>query len=291
MEGTSLVVICAPLRSCGVRGELVEVIDRMAVPCRVFSQPDRRLTSTNIRAQYGWYHEEALVPGREETFFHVLSIQQTKKSKIVREVYPRSNPLIRNPKNRENQIRRYQIMVRIARHSFFLIALALAAASVVSGFQSSSSSVPFRSKNSFLHSSITSIDTSNPDIDFTMYEGRKPSEDWELDCYSRPVITAGGKKLWEVLITDSTGSFRFCKTLPSNQVNSKVLRQTVEDLMEDPNIDTKPSTIRFFRGAMFNMVNIALSELDVVGRPSRCTNSIAGWLEERHRDVYPNMEG
>ena len=120
-----------------------------------------------------------------------------------------------------------------------------------------------------------------------MYEGRTPTEDWELDCYSRPVMTVGGKKLWEVLITDSSGSFRFCKTLPSNKVNSKELRQTVEDLMEDPNIDTKPSTIRFFRGAMFNMINIALNELDVVGRPSRCTNSIAGWLEERHRDVYP----
>ena len=181
-------------------------------------------------------------------------------------------------------------MVRVVPSSLLIIALAIAAVSVVSGFQSSSL-MPSRSKHGLLRSSVTSIETSNPDIDFTVYEGRKPSEDWELDCYSRPVITTGGKKLWEVLITDSTGSFRFCKTLPSNQVNSKVLRQTVEDLMEDPNIDTKPSTIRFFRGAMFNMVNIALSELDVVGRPSRCTNSIAGWLEERHRDVYPNMEG
>ena len=181
-------------------------------------------------------------------------------------------------------------MVRVVPSSLLIIALAIAAVSVVSGFQSSSLT-PSRSNHGLLQSSVTSIETSNPDIDFTVYEGRKPSEDWELDCYSRPVITTGGKQLWEVLITDSTGSFRFCKTLPSNQVNSKVLRQTVEDLMEDPNIDTKPSTIRFFRGAMFNMVNIALSELDVVGRPSRCTNSIAGWLEERHRDVYPNMEG
>jgi len=42
---------------------------------------------------------------------------------------------------------------------------------------------------------------------------------------------------------------------------------------------------------MFNMINIALSDLDVVGRPSRCTYAIAQWLEERHRDVYPKMEG
>ncbi len=50
--------------------------------------------------------------------------------------------------------------------------------------------------------------TTNPDV--------KPSDQWELDCYSRPVMV-GGKKLWEVLITDSSGSFRLCETLPSNK--------------------------------------------------------------------------
>jgi hypothetical protein len=186
------------------------------------------------------------------------------------------------------------------------------------------------------------------DEELELIPGRKPSQDWELDCYSRPVVAAGGKKLWEVLLTDATGSFRYRKTLPSNQVNSKELRKTVEALIEDPRIETKPSTIRFFRGAMFNskypllcrrhrkklnqclfgfpvtssssqlltpllcsvlsccpsttfvidvifpldiVINIALSDLDVVGRPSRCTYAIAQWLEERHRDVYPKMEG
>ena len=126
-------------------------------------------------------------------------------------------------------------------------------------------------------------------VEITKVPGRKPSADWELDCYSRPVVAVGGKKLWEVLITDSTGSFRYLKTLPSNQVNSKELRATVEEFMEQA--DVKPNTIRYFRGAMFNMIKIALSELDVVGRPSRCTYAVAQWLEERHRDVYPKMEG
>ena len=39
------------------------------------------------------------------------------------------------------------------------------------------------------------------------------------------------------------------------------------------------------------MINIALSDLDVVGKPSRCTYAIAQWLEERHRNVYPQMDG
>ena len=115
-----------------------------------------------------------------------------------------------------------------------------------------------------------------------------PSPDWELDCYSRPVLV-GGKKLWEVLLTDSTGSFRFTKTLPSNQVNSRELRRVVEEVIDQS--DVKPQTIRFFRGAMFNMINIALSEVDVVAKPSRCTFALASWLEERHREVYPAMEG
>lgn len=117
----------------------------------------------------------------------------------------------------------------------------------------------------------------------------KASKEWELDCYSRPVVAVGGKKLWEVMITDSSGSFRFLKTLPSNQVNSKELRKTIEDLIEESEV--KPNTIRFFRGAMFNMINIAVSDLDVVGKPSRCTYTVAQWLEERHREVYPKMEG
>jgi hypothetical protein len=62
-----------------------------------------------------------------------------------------------------------------------------------------------------------------------------------------------GKKLWEVLITDSTGSFRLCETLPSNKVNSRELRRVVDEAIE--NAQVKPNIVRFFRGAMFNMVS------------------------------------
>ena len=45
---------------------------------------------------------------------------------------------------------------------------------------------------------------------------------------------------------------------------------------------------------MFNMMNIALQELssdDITIIPSRCTYALFSWLQERHRDVYPKMEG
>lgn len=151
--------------------------------------------------------------------------------------------------------------------------------------------VQLRSSSSTDNSGSTTAMATVEGSELIQYKDKQPSNDWELDCYSRPVITQDGKKLWEVLITDSTGSFRYRKALKSNKVNSKELRQTVEDLMEDPAIIVKPSTIRFFRGAMFNMINIALNDLDVVSRPSRCTYSVAQWLEERHSEVYPKMEG
>jgi hypothetical protein len=128
---------------------------------------------------------------------------------------------------------------------------------------------------------------STASTEYIVIDADKATDEWELDCYSRPVVV-NGKKLWEVLITDSAGSFRFKKELPSNQVNSKNLRQVVDDLMEES--DVKPQIIRFFRGSMFNMINIALNELAVTAKPSRCTFALAGWLEERHANVYPAME-
>jgi RNA-binding protein Tab2/Atab2 len=137
-------------------------------------------------------------------------------------------------------------------------------------------------------SSSSSSPSSSVDGELTVVRPDQGTDEWELDCYSRPVVV-NGKKLWEVLITDSAGSFRYRKELPSNQVNSKTLRQVVDDLMEQ--MDVKPNTIRFFRGSMFNMINIALSELPVISKPSRCTFSLASWLEDRHKTVYPRTDG
>lgn len=148
---------------------------------------------------------------------------------------------------------------------------------------SSSSSLSISPRDILPLYSTTTNDSS------TVVNTNNVSPDWELDCYSRPVLVEGGKKLWEVLITDSTGQLRICEALPSNRVNSRELRRVVEDAMD--NSQVKPSTIRFFRGTMFNMINIALSEIEVVARPSRCTFALASWLEERNRDVYPKMDG
>jgi len=113
---------------------------------------------------------------------------------------------------------------------------------------------------------------------------------WELDFYSRPVQGADGKKLWELLITDGAGSFRHVEAVPSNCVNSRELRTRVQQLINAA--DVKPSSVRFFRVQMKNMISIALNELPGVEcKPSRVTYRLNEWLEEREQNVYPQMAG
>lgn len=189
----------------------------------------------------------------------------------------------------------------------WIVALAIFSSSV-SGFASPSPEVarrgasaanprPARSSSVFV-SAATSPSSSSASSNAAADDAEEPpppvdwarvTPDWELDCYSRPVLVAGKKKLWEVLMTDSSGTLRVRRALPSNRVNSREVRRVVEEIIEGS--DVKPSTVRFFRGAMFNMINIALSEVDVVAKPSRCTFALAQWIEERQRDVYPNMRG
>ena len=115
------------------------------------------------------------------------------------------------------------------------------------------------------------------------------TDEWELDCYSRPVMGTDGKKLWEILLTDSEGSFRYLKTIPSNLVNSRNLRNAVEEIMEQAPV--RPKMIRFFRNQMFNMITIALSTLEVEVKPSRRTHNLFSWLSEREKFIYPKMAG
>jgi len=115
------------------------------------------------------------------------------------------------------------------------------------------------------------------------------AQEWELDCYSRPVIGEDGKKLWELMVCDSLGEFRAVEAMPSNMVNSRELRKLVEKIIEDAPV--KPRVIRFFRNAMFNMVSLSLKDLKVRVVPSRSTNALFSWIDEREKEVYSKMPG
>lgn len=112
---------------------------------------------------------------------------------------------------------------------------------------------------------------------------------WELDFFSRPVLNEEGKKIWELIIVDQNRTFEHVETIPNNLVNSKELRKRINILIEKS--IQKPKLIKFFRTQMFNMINIALSDLDVIVRPSRRTFNLFEKIANRESSVYPKLKG
>lgn len=117
----------------------------------------------------------------------------------------------------------------------------------------------------------------------------KTSDVWELDFYSRPVVGLDGKKLWELILTDSEANFEHVEAIPNSLVNSIELRKRVQAVID--NAPSKPTSIRFFRSQMLNMIQIALAEIDVIVSPSRKTYALYQILKEREKRVYVKMPG
>lgn len=82
--------------------------------------------------------------------------------------------------------------------------------------------------------------------------------------------------------------------LPASDINSVSVRKAIEAIIERAPV--KPSTIRFFRRQMVNMLSIALNAVaksrpNLQIMPSRATHALYAWIDERNDCVYPSMEG
>lgn len=115
------------------------------------------------------------------------------------------------------------------------------------------------------------------------------SDIWELDFYARPVMGMDGKKLWELIITDTTGAFEHVEAIPNSLVNSRELKDRIAAVIASAPV--KPTIVRFFRMQMRNMISIALADLDVQVRPSRRTYALLQTIRHREAAVYPQMPG
>uniref|UniRef100_A0A7S2TVR1 Uncharacterized protein n=1 Tax=Lotharella oceanica TaxID=641309 RepID=A0A7S2TVR1_9EUKA len=118
------------------------------------------------------------------------------------------------------------------------------------------------------------------------------SDEWQLDVYNRPVVN-GGKKLWELMICDKTGGWRFLETLDQGKINSKEIRRVLEKAMKEA--PRKPTSVRYFRKQAVSIIRKALEKFEKEDnvRPikSRATYALFDWLQERYDKVYPMMEG
>ncbi|MDZ8030770.1 Tab2/Atab2 family RNA-binding protein [Nostoc sp. DedSLP04] len=120
---------------------------------------------------------------------------------------------------------------------------------------------------------------------------------WEIDFYSRPILDANQKKVWEVLVCESPldigakvdSLFRYAQYCPSTQVNSVWLRTALQEAINQAG--KAPIKIRFFRRQMNNMITKACQDLGIPAQPSRRTLVLNQWLEQRMEEVYPQETG
>ncbi|MBN3963215.1 Tab2/Atab2 family RNA-binding protein [Nostoc sp. NMS8] len=120
---------------------------------------------------------------------------------------------------------------------------------------------------------------------------------WEIDFYSRPILDANQKKVWEVLVCESPldigakadSLFRYAQYCPSTQVNSGWLRTALQEAINQAG--KAPTKIRFFRRQMNNMITKACQDLGIPAQPSRRTLVLNQWLEHRLKEFYPQEPG
>ncbi|GMI95734.1 hypothetical protein like AT3G08010 [Hibiscus trionum] len=114
--------------------------------------------------------------------------------------------------------------------------------------------------------------------------------EWELDFCSRPILDTRGKKIWELVVCDSSLSLQYTKFFPNNVINSITLKDAIVTISEDLGVPL-PQKLRFFRSQMQTIITKACKELGIKPVPSKRCLSLLLWLEERYESVYMRHPG
>jgi hypothetical protein len=112
---------------------------------------------------------------------------------------------------------------------------------------------------------------------------------WELDFYSRPLLDANNKKVWELLICDRDRNFEWVRECPTNEVNSEWLAKQLVDCVSSAG--ETPIKIRFFSTSMTNIIMRGCKLAGITGQASRRVFTMSAWLAERMASIYPNRDG
>ena len=115
---------------------------------------------------------------------------------------------------------------------------------------------------------------------------------WEVDFCSRPLLDERGKKVWELLVTDPSGTaLRYAEYFPNNRINSGELRAALLRLAAALPGGELPGAIRFFRAPMQTIISRAVAELGPSVRvlPSRRCFALQAWLQQRVSGLYPAL--
>lgn len=120
---------------------------------------------------------------------------------------------------------------------------------------------------------------------------------WELDFYSRPILDENKKKLWEVVICESSTTidrspdslFQYSQYCSNQTVNSIWLQEAIAKAINQA--EAPPKKIRFFRRQMNNMITKACNDMGIAAVPSRRTYALHQLLDKRIKEVYPHESG
>ncbi|GAB4832576.1 Protein TAB2 chloroplastic [Ancistrocladus abbreviatus] len=114
--------------------------------------------------------------------------------------------------------------------------------------------------------------------------------EWELDFCSRPILDIRGKKMWELVVCDSSLSLQYTKYFPNNVINSITLKNAIATICDELGVPL-PEKIRYFRSQMQTIITKACTELGIKPVPSKRCLSLLLWLEERYETVYTRHPG
>ncbi|OMP10046.1 hypothetical protein COLO4_04864 [Corchorus olitorius] len=114
--------------------------------------------------------------------------------------------------------------------------------------------------------------------------------EWELDFCSRPILDIRGKKIWELVVCDSSLSLQHTKYFPNNVINSITLKDAIVSITQDLGVPL-PQKLRFFRTQMQTIITKACKELGIKPVPSKRCLSLILWLEERYETIYMRHPG
>ena len=103
---------------------------------------------------------------------------------------------------------------------------------------------------------------------------------WQIDFYRRPVQDTSEQTLWELLICDSTRSFRYTATCPQLTANSTWLVTQIQLAAGEK----LPELIQVFRPQSLSLIQTAAEKLNIKVEPTRHTVALKQWLQEKQ---YP----
>ncbi|KAL9260916.1 TAB2 homolog, chloroplastic-like protein [Drosera capensis] len=92
--------------------------------------------------------------------------------------------------------------------------------------------------------------------------------EWELDFSSRPILDIKGKKIWELVVCDSSLSLQYTKYFPNNVINGITLKEAIASVSDQLGVPLLEK-IRYFRSQMQTIITKACKELSIKPIPSK----------------------